>query len=326
MADKFVRVRLVRIAGSDLSLFDFDFDLTWFCFFLTPDETVLGRYGGRDAKSDEGRISLAGLRFAMDRAISRHDAGTIKPATRAKPIYAEEYPSAKKQRGNGCIHCHQVNEFRRAAEKAAGTWTRDSLWAYPLPENIGITLDVDRGDSIVQVEAKSAAEAIGIKKGDVLIRLNEMSVASFADAQYALHRGPKAGKIPVEWRSRGDTKKGELTVVEGWRKTNITWRASLLDILPSFPVSGEDLTVEERKALKLPEGHAAFRQDKFVHSTLRAIGMQSGDVLVGINGRTVPGLMDDYLGYLRREHLVGDTITINVLRAGKPVDLKITLK
>ena len=119
---------------------------------------------------------------------------------------------------------------------------------------------------------------------------------------------------------------GELEVAEGWRKTNLTWRSSLLDILPSLPLSGDDLTAAEKQALGLPESRAAFRQDKFVHSTLKAVGLKAGDVIVGFNGKGIDGAMEDYLGFVRREHLVGDAVTLNVLRDGKPVEIKMTLK
>jgi serine protease Do len=316
----------VRITGVDLSLFEFDYDCAWYGFFLSPDEVVYGRYGGRDARSDEGRLSLPGLKYAMEKALARHRAGAEKPAPRNKPVRVEEYKAAKLRRGNECIHCHQVNEFRRADAKAAGTWTRDDLWVYPLPENVGITLDVDRGDLVKAVAAGSAAARAGLHAGDVLAKLNGLPVASFADAQYALHKAPKGGAIPVEWKRGTDRMEGALEVADGWRKTNITWRSSLLDILPSLPVSGDDLTPAEKKALGLPESRAAFRQDKFVHSTLKAVGLKSGDVVVGLDGKGIDGTMDDFLGYIRREHLVGDTVILNVLREGKPVEIKMTLK
>src|SRR4029079_14052001 len=80
VADQFVRVRLVRIAGADLSLVDFDYDCAWYGFFLSPAEGVYGRSGGRDAKSDDGRLSLAGLKYAMQKALEKHKAGVKPPA------------------------------------------------------------------------------------------------------------------------------------------------------------------------------------------------------------------------------------------------------
>jgi hypothetical protein len=160
----------------------------------------------------------------------------------------------------------------------------------------------------------------------MVTKLNGYTVASFADATYALHKAPKSGKIPIEWKRGSDAMTGNLEVADGWRKTNLTWRSSLLDILPSLPVSGDDLTAAEKKALGLSETRAAFRQDKFVHSTLKAVGLQKDDVIVGLDGKGIDGTMDDYLGFVRREHLVGDSVTLNVLRGGRPVDIKLTLK
>src|SRR5262249_61256937 len=86
--------------------------------------------------------------------------------------------------------CHNVNESRRADRKAAGTWDRESVWVYPLPENVGITLDVDVGDRVRAVAAHSPAEKAGLKPGDRLATVNCFPVASFADASYALHKAP----------------------------------------------------------------------------------------------------------------------------------------
>ena len=58
--------------GVDLDLFDFDYDLTWMAFFLNAEGTVYGRYGGRDAESADSRVSLAGLRYALEAALARH--------------------------------------------------------------------------------------------------------------------------------------------------------------------------------------------------------------------------------------------------------------
>lgn len=317
----------MRISGADLSIFEFDYDCAWAGFFLSPDEVVYGRYGGRDATGDESRISIAGLKYAAEKALEQHKQRTHeKSAGRGKPEFVEQFPAAKARKRQDCIHCHQVNEFRRADLKAAGTWSRDLLWVYPLPENVGITFEVDRGDLIKSVKSDSAAAKAGLTASDIIAKLNGFTVASFADATYALHKGPKSGTIPVEWKRGNEAMSGKLELAEGWRKTNITWRSSLLDIMPSLPVSGDDLTAAEKKMLGLAESVAAFRQDKFVHSTLRAVGLQSGDTVVGLNGKSIDGTMDDFLGHVRREYLVGDLITLNIVRVGKPVEIKLTLK
>lgn len=314
----------MKIAGVDLRLFEFDHDLTWFVFFLNADETVYGRYGGRDPADAEARLSLKGPRYAMGRALETHKAPPAPQTRPGKPVRAEEFAAARRHRG--CIHCHNVNEFRRADLKATGAWDRNSVWVYPLPENVGLTLDVDRGDRVKAVAAGSAAGKAGIKAGDTLKMLNKYSVASIGDAMYALHKAPWQGTIPVAWVRDGQEQLGMLDVADGWRKTNLTWRPSMLDILPSLPFSADELTATEKQKLGLAPTRAAIRQDATVHSTLRAVGVQAGDVVIGFDGRAVDGTLGDLLGYVRRNYLVGDEITINMIRAGRRVDVQLRLK
>lgn len=151
-------------------------------------------------------------------------------------------------------------------------------------------------------------------------------ISSQGDVMYALHRSPSKGAIPVTWLRDGQSHAGKLEVGDGWRKTNITWRPSMLDILPSLPFSGDDLTAAEKKALGLPDKQAAFRQDESLNDHLAASGVRKDDVIVGFNGQTVDGTMVQLLGHVRRNYLIGDEITINVRRAGMPVELKLKLK
>lgn len=320
-------MRLLKITGVDLTLFEFDYDLTWVGFFVNADEVVYGRYGGRDAKSPDERMSLPGLKYAMRAALDAHKKSQEKPRARPdKPLLAENYADAKKMRRGECIHCHQVNELRRAEEKSTGKWQRDSLWVYPLPENLGLTLEVDRGNGVRSVAADSPAAKAGLKPGDVVRKVNGVPIASFADAQYALHRAPVKGETTIAWERGGTAMTGTLALADGWRKTNVTWRPSMLDILPSMPLDGDDLTPKEKQALGLPEKRLAFRQGPKVYCDAQAWGVQAGDVVIGIDNLPLEMTMADFLGHVRKNFLVGDKITLNVLRGGKRVDLEATLK
>jgi len=307
----------------DLRVFDFDYDVTWYVFFLNADETVYGRYGGRDARGDQTRISLKGLRYAMGRALEAHQAAPPPAKRTDPPLRPEDIPAAKRHKG--CIHCHNVNEFRRSDAKAAGAWDRSTVWAYPPPDNVGITVDLDAGDRVKAVAAGSPVDKAGIKPGDVLRRLNGVPVASFADASYALHKAPAKGSIPVVWAQAGKERTATLELADGWRKTNITWRPSLLDILPSAPFAGEDLTADDRRRLGLTANRAAFRVGDNIHPTLVTAGFRTGDVVVGFNGVALDGTTGDLLGYVRRNFLVGDTVTVDVLRAGRRTEVRLVL-
>jgi len=312
-----------KISGYDLNVFEFDYDLTYYVFFLSPDDNVYGRYGGRDAKSAEARLSLPGLRFAMQSALDAHrNAPKAKaPIPVQKPLLAENYPAAKAMRKGECIHCHQVWEFRRQQAKSTGTFQRNDLWIYPLPENVGLTLDNDQGNKVRAVKPASPAAKAGLKPGDLVKSLNGLPVFSFGDAQYALHRAPEKGPVPVVWQAGGKETTASLEVPDGWRKTNVTWRPSMLDILPALSLYGDDLTAQEKKTLGLPDKRLAFRQDKTVGKEAQRIGVQAGDIIVGINNEPLEMTMLEFLGYIRRNFLVGDKITLNVYRNGKRLDL-----
>jgi len=315
---------MTRIAGADLNLFEFDYDLTWVAFFLSPDERVYGRYGGRVASGADDRLSLAGLNYALKAALAQHKAGEQPPARPEGSQRAEGFPAARRERG--CIHCHQVAEFRREQLQSQDKWNREDRWVYPPPENLGISLDLDRSDHVTSHAKNSPAAKAGLKDGDVLRKLNGYRVASFGDAQYALHKAPVKGSIPLMWLRDGAEMSGALEVAEGWRKTNLTWRASIIELLPSLSLFGEDLTAGEKKGLRLAEKRLAFRQGERVQKSLAAAGVKGGDVVIGLDGAVMEMTMKEFLGHVRRNYLVGDKVTLNVLRDGKRVDVPLTLK
>src|SRR5262249_3583379 len=250
----------------NLAKYQFDYDLTWAGLFVSPDGQVLGRYGGRDAESTDGKTSLRGLHYAMEAVRKanreRHD-GSPRPAKPARRT-AADYPGFKRLRPTACVHCHQVHELQRDALQARGEWSLDKLWIYPPPENVGLTLEVDRGNVVARVAAKSAAEKRGLRQGDVIRTLGGEPVASFADAQYALHQHGSNAPLAVVWLRDGKEMAGKLELADGWRKSDISWRWSLRQLEPSPWVHGEDLTPQEKKALGLGEKRLALRQGHFL--------------------------------------------------------------
>jgi hypothetical protein len=150
-------------------------------------------------------------------------------------------------------------------------------------------------------------------------------VASYADAQYALHRAPKGGAIPVTWQRGGQTRTGDLILAEGWRRSDISWRASMWGLEPTACVYGADLTPQEKKALGLPEKRLAFRQGKPVTAGARGAGIRPGDVILGIDGKPLMMTMLQFNAHVRLNSHVGDRVTYNVIRNGQRLDLPMVL-
>src|SRR2546428_7910777 len=129
--DKFVCVRLVQANAMDLSLFQFDYDLTFAVFFMNADKTIYGRFGSRSERKDATKdISMKGFRKALAAALDLHK---HYPASKAvlsgkqslPPRFKvpEEYPSLRGKYKptldyegkvvQSCMHCHQVGEAER---------------------------------------------------------------------------------------------------------------------------------------------------------------------------------------------------------------------
>jgi membrane-associated protease RseP (regulator of RpoE activity) len=296
-------------------------------FFLGPDSTVYGRYGGRDATSAEGRVSLPGLRHAMESALAAHRRGD-KPPDRPRTPEArtvDDYPAAKRLPERACVHCHQVYDFRREALQAADKWILDEVWVNPLPENVGQTLEVDRGNVVGRVGPDSAAARLGLRPGDRLLRVNKHPVASQADVQYALHRTPDRGALEIDWQRDGEAHSGTTKLPEGWRKTDVSWRWSLRGLDPAPWVQGEDLTADEKKALGLKETALAFRQGNFVSTPARQAGIRQNDVILGVDGKSLEMTARQFAAYIRLEYKVGDRVTYNVLRGDQRLDVRLEL-
>lgn len=323
VADKFVRIRLDEIHHSDINLFEFDYDLTLMVFFLNSNEEIYGRYGGRDAEDAESRQSLAGLRYSMQAALETHKVKARPEVERKKPLLVRSLPSAGNHRG--CIHCHNVKEIQNDELKRLGQWSREKLWRYPMPENVGLTLEVDRGNIVKSVERDSFAGQAGMKAGDTIDRLAGLRIRSFADAQTALDQAPAKGKLAVEWLRNGERHSASLTLTDGWRRSDISWRPSMQRYLAAPRLYGRDLSLDERKMLELKPKQLAFAHRDRVLTQAKNAGIKAGDVILGFDGRALQMTAYDFQTWVRENHILGDRVKINVIRNGKRIDIPMTL-
>jgi serine protease Do len=328
-AERFVRVRLTRIESLDLNLFEFDYDLTFMVFFLDAHEKVYARYGGRDGKDADNRQSLAGLRYTMQSVLRMHEREEKEFAPKSQDA-AKFIRDVAGSRGffgrGGCMHCHQVRERLDADLRRSSKWSRDMVFRYPLPENLGFTLEVDRGNVIAKVKDKSSASAAGLDVGDIVQRLGGVPIHSFADAQYALDRAAKAGSIDIVWRRGDKSLKASMPLSEGWRKSEIAWRNSLRNLIPWPRLNGKDLTLEEKKALGLSPQQLAFRQKDYVSPRLKEAGIRGGDIIVGVDGQSLETDFEGFSRHVENNYLVGDRIKLSLFRDGKRMEVSMTLQ
>jgi serine protease Do len=321
-----VRVRLAAIEPLNLKVFDFDYDLTFWVMFLSPDERVYSRYGGRCEKDADERQSLAGLRSTMESVLAEHRSRSPRFAPRetGKPFFiADIAPS----RGLGrCIHCHQAKEVIYDRMDREGKWNLDMAFRYPPPDNIGFVLDVDRSNVIKHVDRTSPAADAGLQPGDQITSLNRVPIHSFGDAGFALDRAPKRGAIVASWRRGDQEMSGKITLFDRWRRTDISWRPSLQGFVASPRVFGDDLTAKEREKHGLTAKHLAFWQKSTVPAQAAKAGIRPGDLILGFDDQTLEMDAYEFLLYVRSNYVKGESVIVNAIRDDRRLRLRMTLE
>ncbi|MGE3854736.1 MAG: thioredoxin family protein, partial [Planctomycetota bacterium] len=144
---RYVCVRVRDMRGVNLNLFQFDYDLTFAAFLMHPDGTIYHRYSGRSPDNAESHLNVASFVRLLDVTARQHQSRLIDPDATAPRIglfRPEDMPAGRRyarERPLSCIHCHQINEFKREAAQANGTWLRDRVYMWPLPERLGLILE-----------------------------------------------------------------------------------------------------------------------------------------------------------------------------------------
>ncbi len=318
-------LRIGNMRGVDLALIDTDFDLTWNALFLTPEGRTLGRFGGRDADTPAKYHTLGGLKHSLTENLKRFRAGDRKPPKPLMPIYAEDYPAADKLPANACIHCHHVNEFRREFLRSRDEWSLENAWVYPQPENLGLTIDPEQGNRVTHVQPNSSAAKAGISAKSLLTRVAGQPIAAVMDLQYALHQSPKAGKLEVAWHDGEREHRQIITLSNGWRMTDVSWRWSLKTMAPNPGIIGDDLDADSRKSLGLMPKQLAYRHMNFLTPAARHAGLQANDIIVGLNDQALTMTARQFETHIRLHHRVGDELSLNVLRGKAKLKLKLKL-
>lgn len=338
---KFVCVRIIQANRLDLDLFQYDFDMSWAAMFMNADGTIYGRYGSRNASgpASDGLLSVAAFRRAAERAIALHanfpnnksqlaaktgPKGTFKTPTEIPGL--TERPAEATQRQN-CIHCHMVKEYTLRAKWEAGTLTKDDLYVFPQPTNLGLTMDIDDGLLVKSVAAGSAAAESGIAGGDELVSINGQPLISLADMQWALNGAPAEGSLPVAVLRGGQPIAKSIALAGGWKKSDIAWRASswygLRQGLKTEPLSAADKTSRGIPADRL----ALVVKNLFGKSAaaLSQAGVQKDDVIIAVDGQTVPLTESDFLVSLRLNHGPKEAVRLRILRGNEKRELTVPM-
>jgi predicted metalloprotease with PDZ domain len=336
--------------GVDLARFDFDYDTTWHAFFLDSDLNIYSRYGGRDEEASDGRHSKESLVTTMREVLAVHERRQKRaslppqalgetcidggepdidfhpaPVNRTTP---EDIPLLKSNH-QGCVHCHQVREYRLLQSFHDKEFSRDELFVYPLPENVGLRFDRRHGHKIESVSPDSPAAKAGLLAGDVVTRLGNVPVHSEQDVRWALHK-LAAGEQPwvtveraVAGSVQGPTVRVQLRLSGDWRETGLGWRKSLRSVPLAMGFLAYDLGREERRSAMLPDDRLFIKVVSIRGPGLAAsLGLEKGDLITSLEGGQHDRSFEDFKSDLLRRYLPGDRVRLTVLRNEKSIDLE----
>lgn len=349
---QFVRVRLVQANSLDLSLFQFDYDLTFAVFFLNADKTIYGRYGTRSQQQDASKdISLAGLRRAMAAALDLHRRfprnkaaleGKTGPASRYS--VPEQYPSLEGKYqarldyagrlAQSCIHCHQVRDAERMIYRGGGQPIPDPvLFPWPMPDLIGLSLDPKETAKVVQVANPSPAHQAGFRPGDQLLSLEGQPLISIADVQWVIHNAGSPASLKAQVRRGSQSRTLTLKLPEGWRRrSDISWRTTTWDLrrMATGGLVLEDLPPAERQSAKLLDDDLALRV-KYVgqyneHAAGKRAGFQKDDLIVDLDGRKSRMTESDAIAFLVQNRRPKERVPVTVLRGGQRLTLELPMQ
>ena len=340
-------VRVIQGNGIDLSLFQFDYDLTFAAFLMNADRTIYGRYGTRPGHDDpEKNISLQGFISCLEAALKIHGnypegKQALLPKSGRKSLFPtpERYPSLRKfspgidytgQVARSCIHCHQISTAEHLIHRLSGKPFPDkALFAWPMPETTGLELHPDHCATIKKVEPASPAHRAGFKAGDEIITLAGQPMLSTADVQWVLHNAGEASRIKAVVR-RGDRKISlELLLADGWRhKEDISWRGSSWD-LRRVVLGGmrlKPLPEGQQKGLTGMALHVAHLGQHGEHGVAYRAGLRKGDILLSFDGRDDLLTESSLLAHGLQKKKSGDRVRVKVLRGKRRMEFVFPLK
>ena len=326
LLDRFVCVRAIQANRLDLGLFQFDFGLTWAVLFMNADKTVYGRYGSRSRAEGSEDVSLEGFRKAADAALEIHRGYPANKASLARksgpaPRHPtpRDYPSLRDfppavipergERNNPtCLHCHQVQSAEYAIFREAGKPIPDEiLWAWPMPDALGIPLDVKERATVKSVAAGSPSAKAGFRAGDEILRLEGQPLVSIADVQWVLERAKDGDSLRAEVRRGGRTETLALSLAPGWRRSgDFSWRDA------TWGAFRPDMNgVAEGGGIRIT----------YAGPGIASSGFQKDDLIVEVDGRRF-ATFSRFLAYVAQEKKRGDKLAVTVLRAGKETRLE----
>ena len=327
LCKEFVLLRMTMMRGVNIALFEFDYDMTWMSFFLDADGRVLSRYGSRNSKSADSLNTAAGLLNTMREVLTLHREASAKPRPAYQPPKQQpaEIPAYTKLYGGSCGRCHMLNEAKWEQQRLDGVMKPGAFFLYPLPDNIGIRLDLTQGNRIREIAKDSFAGKAGLQANDTIRSANGLRVLTCADMQHVLDKLAPKSKLTLEVDRKGRSFEVVLDLAGDWRASDVSWRKSIRMRANhnNFTRFLSALSAKEKAELGIEADRLAFRLTE-TRGEVAEAGFVKNDIILAFDDkRQLPYRVPHY--YPLIDHKAGDTMAVTVLRNGKERTLSLRI-
>jgi serine protease Do len=351
LLDQFVCARVINANALELSLFQFDYDLSFSAIVFNADKTIYGRFGSWTHQKNQHEKSTVGFRRSLERALELHKG---YPANKAALAGKQSPPSPYQTPVNiptldgkyrleldwqgkvvpSCVHCHQIGDALRTVHRNKREPLPESLiYPMPAPETIGLTLAQDSVGKVESVAADSIASRAGLRVGDDIVSAAGQLIISVADLAWVLHRTSSSGSVPIVAKRGLESVNVSLELPAGWRmKSDISRRVGTwgMRAMATGGLQLEELPDAERSAKALAADSMALRV-KHVgeygkHAAAKRAGFQKEDVLVAVGSWNKRMSEGELIGRLLLAHPAGTAVNATVLRGGQRLELKLPMQ
>jgi S1-C subfamily serine protease len=205
--------------------------------------------------------------------------------------------------------------------------TAADIWAYPLPESIGLKMDVDDGLRVSVVASDSPAGRAGVVAGDELVSLDGQRLISQADIQWVLHWLPAETKVVATLNRDGNELRKTIALNGSWKESDLSWRAST-GIGLRYGLFTIPLAAKEKRQRGIAVDRLALLVKRMAAPRTAALGhagLKVGDVIIAVDGKTGEMTESQFLAYVRLRHPPSDQVKLTVLRGNERLDVVIPM-
>jgi serine protease Do len=217
-----------------------------------------------------------------------------------------------------------------------GAWSNDGDGDFLYSESRAAFLGVssekapNSGAAIEEVTTGSAAEKAGLKKGDIITKVDDMKIDDPEDLTKAIHKYKPEDKVVVTFTRDGKEQKATAVLGKTSNANFYAYNFKMPRINPDMNINAPHVLAWSSpsprlgiKAQDTEDGKGVKVLDVDDESPADKAGVKEGDIITLFDGKEVTGAMQ--LAELARASKGKTSYKIKVTRAGKPQELEVRI-